>query len=193
MPGILAWIRLFKICGPVGDAIALFTIHAISSLVFSVVHLAPSSPNWGLALTLGSFLAIAGAAVGMQGRAPRRLTGLVSGGASVALLGFYSAGQLSGQQVDWAIGGAVVGLVTGGGLGVIRTGRVAIALVSSLCSYGAVFGFAAWTLAAVSGKRWGVAIIMGLLTGLYLLFTQRGLRWTYRQWRSEIVMRRQLT
>ena len=51
-------------------AIALFTFHAISSLVFSVVGLAPSHPNWGLALTLGGFLSVAGAAAGLQ---PSRL------------------------------------------------------------------------------------------------------------------------
>ena len=47
-------------------AIALFTAHALSSLVFSVLGLAPSSPQWGLALTLGSFLAVAGAAAGLR-------------------------------------------------------------------------------------------------------------------------------
>ena len=172
-------------------AIALFTFHAISSLVFSVLGLAPSSPQWGLALTLGGFLAVAGAAVGLQSlkRLPQRLTGLISGASSVAILGFYSFGQLSGQETTWAITGAVVGLLAGGGLGVwtVRGHGCAIALISSLCAYGAAFGLGAWTLTAISVERWGLAIGLGVLTGLYLWFTQRGLQMVYCQWRRTIV------
>ncbi|MBE9070376.1 hypothetical protein IQ260_27410, partial [Leptolyngbya cf. ectocarpi LEGE 11479] len=75
-------------------AIALFTFHAVSSLVFSVIDLAPSSPLWGLTLTLAGFLAVAGAAVGLQSLKilPQWLTGLGSGAASGALLCFYSFG-----------------------------------------------------------------------------------------------------
>lgn len=170
-------------------AIALFTVHAISSLVFSVLGLAPSSPNWGLTLTLGGFLAVAGAAVGLQTLKilPQRLTGLLSGASSGALLCFYSFGQLSGQAVLWAITGAVVGLVAGGGLGYWSASkpgfwRVAIALVSTLCAYGFAFGLGTWTLAAVKVQHWGLVLGLGGLTFIYLWFTQRALEWTYRQW-----------
>ncbi|MEO0394788.1 MAG: hypothetical protein AAF243_02235 [Cyanobacteria bacterium P01_A01_bin.137] len=162
-------------------AIALFTAHALSSLVFAVLGLAPSSPQWGLALTLGSFLAVAGAAAGLQSRLAR----LISGAFSVALLGFYTAGQLTGQQASWAITGAVIGLVVGGGLGFAsgsRFWRVAISLISSLCAYGAAFGFGSWALAAIGVQRWGLALGLGLLTGLYLWFTRQALEMAYRQW-----------
>ena len=166
-------------------AIALFTAHALSSLVFSVLGLAPSSPQWGLALTLGSFLAIAGAAAGLQSRLPQRLARLISGAFSVALLGFYTVGQLTGQQAVWAITGAVLGLMVGGGLGFVSGSgfwRVAIALTSGLCAYGAAFGFGSWTLAAIGVQRWGLALGLGLLTGLYLWFTRQALGMAYRQW-----------
>ncbi len=174
-------------------AIALFTFHALSSLVFSVVDLAPGNPKWSLTLTLGGFLAVAGIAVGLQPyqQIPQRLTGLVSGAFSMALLLFYSIGQLSGQQPTWAISGAIVGLIIGGSLGTWSANRRgfwqgAIAIMSSLCAYGAAFGLSTWTLAAVKVQRWDLALGLGLLTGLYLWFTQRALRWTYRQWRWTI-------
>lgn len=169
-------------------AIALFTFHAVSSLVFSVLGLAPSSTQWGLVLTLGGFLAVAGAAVGLQPfqRLPRRLTGLISGASSVAILGFYSFGQLSGQETTWAITGAVVGLLVGGSLGFWTARGPAIALISSLCAYGAAFGLGTWTLAAISVERWGLAVGLGLLTVSYLWFTQRGLQGVYGQWRKVI-------
>ena len=82
--------------------------------------LAPSSPNWNLALLLGGMLAIAGAAVGLQTfqLSPRLhlLAGMTSGMASGAILGFYSFGQLSGLQMQWAIGGAVAGSLSLGSL-----------------------------------------------------------------------------
>ncbi|MEO1507367.1 MAG: hypothetical protein AAFU84_06945 [Cyanobacteria bacterium J06633_23] len=165
-------------------AIALFTVHALSSLVFAVLGLAPSSPQWGLALTLGSFLAIAGAAAGLP-RLPQRLARPISGAFSIALLGFYTVGQLTGQQASWAITGAVLGLVVGGGLGFASGSgfwRVAIALTSSLCAYGAAFGFGSWALAAIGVQRWGLALGLGLLTGLYLWFTRQALGMAYRKW-----------
>lgn len=171
-------------------AIALFTFHAISSLVFSVLDLAPSSPLWGLTLTLAGFLAVAGAAVGLQALKilPQWLTGLVSGAASGALLCFYSFGQLSGQEVSWAIAGAVVGLLGGGSLGSWAARRqgfwwVAIALTSTLCAYGFAFGLGTWTLAAITVERWFLAAGLGSVTFLYLWFIQQALGWTHRQWK----------
>jgi hypothetical protein len=177
-------------------AIALFTIHALSSLIFSVLGLSPSSPKWHLVLILGSFLAVAGATVGLQSLdSPtpllQRLTSIISGAASISILGFFTVGQLSGQQAQWAITGAVTGAILGGGLGLWTThrqgfGRVAIALTSSLCAYGLAFSLGAWTLAAIHGQRWVLALGLGLFAGLYLWLTQRTLRWTYRQWQWAI-------
>ena len=179
-------------------AIALFTFHAISSLVFSAIGLAPSNPQWRLTLTLGGFLAVAGAAAGLHSVTPipRWLTGLVSGASSLAILCFYGFGQLSGQQSQWAIAGAVIGLIGGGSWGVWTAGhrgvgRAAIALISSLCAYGMVFGLASWSLAAINVQHWGLAMVLGLLMALYLWFTQQALKRAYRQWRQEIITRKE--
>ncbi len=165
-------------------AIALFTFHVVSSLVFSVVDLAPSSPKWELGLLLGGFLAAAGAAVGLRSFAPPRLTGLVGGATSVAILLFYSVGQMTNQNPTWAITGAVVGGVLGAGLGFWSGGRpgfwqVAIAIASTLCAYGLAFGLGIWTLAALSTGHWLLSIGLGTLTFLYLWFTQRSLAWLF--------------
>lgn len=170
-------------------AISFFSFQAISQLVFSVLGLAPSTPKWYLTLILGGFLAVGGAATGLEslGYGPQRLMRLVSGAASIAVLGFYSVGKLSDQEPKLAVLGAVLGAVVGSGLG-FWAGRgffgVAIALVSSLCGYGAAFGFGVWTLIAVSAQKWGLALGLALLTGVYLWLTRRSLGWTYRQWRQ---------
>ncbi|MBT9318003.1 hypothetical protein [Leptothoe spongobia] len=173
---------------PVLVAIALFAFHAISTLVFSVLGLAPSSPQWGLTIILGSFLAFAGAAAGLHTLKPfpLRLTGLISGMSSLAILGFYSFGQLSGQNPKWAVVGAVVGAIIGAGFGfwAARQSGIwqsAIALCGGLCAYGVAFGVGTWVPAAIKVGRWDIALVLGLLTGLYLWFTRRALGWAYRQ------------
>ncbi|MEO0870159.1 MAG: hypothetical protein AAFY17_17355 [Cyanobacteria bacterium J06642_11] len=172
-------------------AIALFTFHAVSSLVFSVMDLPPSNPKWSLALILGGFLAAAGAAVGLQSLkvAPPQLTGLVSGATSIGVLLFYSVGQMSGQDPTWAIGGAVAGVILGGSLGLWSGKRpgwwqVAIALASTLCAYGIAFGLGTWTLAALSTDRWLLGLGLGSLTFLYLWFTRRSITWIAGQWKA---------
>ena len=169
-------------------AIALFSFHAISSLVFAVIGLAPSSAKWSLAPLLGGFLTVAGAAIGLHSfkRFPKRLTGSISGASSLAIIGFYSFGQLSDQDPVMAFTGAAVGGVIGAGLGFWSARRSgfwpsAIALCASLCAYGAAFGFSTWVFAAITVGRWEIAIPLGILTGLYLWFTRRALALAYRQ------------
>lgn len=172
-------------------AIALFAFHAISTLLFAVLGLAPSSPNWPFVLILAGALAIAGAAAGLQTfmLSPRlhRLMGIASGTASGVILGFFTIGQLSGKQAQWAIGGAIAGGVFLGALAGWADGRAgrrfwgrAIASISIVCAYGAAFGLGSWGIAAVSTGRWGLAILLGLLTGLYLWLTKRSLGWIHR-------------
>lgn len=191
MPRRHNWQMTLRAAGLV--AIALFTLHALSSLIFGVLGLAPSSPRWSLALILGSFLSIAGATVGMQSLTfiPPRLTGLVSGASSIAILAAFSLGRLSGQQAKGVLIGAVTGLIVGGILGFWtahgqKFWRVAIVLVSSLCAYGTAFGLSSWAWAAATTQRWPIAIGLGLVTALYLWFTHQGLTWVYHQWQHEI-------
>ncbi|MEO0542020.1 MAG: hypothetical protein AAFZ80_14315, partial [Cyanobacteria bacterium P01_A01_bin.105] len=172
---------------------------AVSSLLFSVVGLAPSSPTWNLALLLGGMLAVSGGGISLQTfRLPLRLrqvAGILSGAASGAVLGFYTLGQLSGQVMQWALVGAASGGALGGCLALWAYGGVkvgawrracglAIAISSSLCTYGIAFGLGTWMFAAISTARWELAIPLAMATGLYLWLTQRVLTWVYRQWRK---------
>jgi len=177
--------------------IAAYAFHALSSLLFSVIGLAPSSPAWNLALLLGSILAVSGIAVGLQ-TFPlhlwlRQIAGVISGATSGALLGFYALGQFSGQQATWAFVGAAIGGIGGGSLALWaygsrkvgawrRFGGLAIAISSSLCSYSMAFGLGTWMFAAINTARWGLSMPLALATVLYLWMTQRALVWVYRQW-----------
>lgn len=176
-------------------AIASLAFSAVSTLLFGVLGLAPSNPDWHLVPLLGGVLALAGAAVGIQTLKPSKtyLMGIVSGLTSGAIFGFYHAGQWS-QNISWAVGGAILGGLLGGALaewayrpqpgpGQYFLG-VAIAIVSAFCAYGTAFGLGAWALMALSTQHWGLAILLTLPAGLYLWLTQRALTWIYRQWRK---------
>ncbi|MEO1592516.1 MAG: hypothetical protein AAFU71_14680 [Cyanobacteria bacterium J06632_22] len=180
-------------------AMALYTFHGISALLFSVLGLAPSSPTWNLVLLLGGMLAVSGIAISLQTfRLPlglRQAAGVLSGASSGAVLGFYTLGQLSGQVALWAFVGAAVGGSLLGSLALWAYGSaqvgawrrffgLAIAVSSSLCTYAMAFGIGTWMFAALSTTRWVLAIPLGLATGLYLWLTQRVLVWVYRQWRK---------
>ncbi len=174
--------------------IAISTFSIISTLLFGVLGLAPSSPDWHLAVLVAFIFSVAGAAVGVQTfKTPYfRLMGIISGVTTGAILGFYNAGRVN-QEIPWAIGGAILGSIAGGVLAGWtyrpQPGRgqqfigVAIAIVSTFCAYGAAFGLGAWTLMALSTQHWGLALVFALPTGFYLWLTQRSLVWTYRQWR----------
>ena len=148
-------------------AIALFTFHVISTLLFAVLGLAPSSPNWSFVPILGGVLAIAGAGVGALSFRLSRIgswvSGVVAAAAAGAVLGFFSGGQLTGQKFHWAVTGAVGGSIALGFIGNwafrSKPGRirvflqVAIALIGCFCAYGVAFGLGVWTLAAVTTGR----------------------------------------
>ncbi|MEL6136741.1 MAG: hypothetical protein AAFR42_04945 [Cyanobacteria bacterium J06628_6] len=180
-------------------AVAVYTFHAISTLIFAILGLAPSSPTWNLALLLGGMLAVSGLAISLQTfKLPlrvRQVAGVASGSASGAVLGFYTVGQLSGQQALWAFSGAAAGGAIVGSLALWAYGSkvvgqwrrfcgLAIAISSSLCTYGFAFGLGTWMFSALSTGRWGLAILFTAATGLYLWLTQRVLAWVYRQWRK---------
>ena len=108
--------------------IALPTFHIVSTLLFAVLGLAPSSSRWSLSLTFAGVLAVIGFAIGLQSKLVRRqqrskvtdtlqvLVGTVSGVASGALLGFFIGGQLGKQQTLWAVVGLAIGAVGFGSL-----------------------------------------------------------------------------
>ncbi len=169
-------------------AIALLMFHAASTLIFAVLGLAPSSPTWAFVPGLGMTLGLAGAAAIAQtfrtSNLWQRITGLVSGGASGAILGFFYVGQLMDQQARWAIAGgllssAVLGLLAAWSSGSEAPTRLqgvvnaAMVLMANICAYGFAFGSGAWLFAAVSTGHWAIAVPLGLLTALYLWLSRR--------------------
>lgn len=178
------------------STIALFAFNAISTLLFAVLGLAPSSQYWTDVWMLAAGFAIAGATVGLQtlklSQRIRWLAGIVGGATAGAILGFHNVGLLSWREPQWSIGCGVADSLLFGGIGAWAYGwagrerwffRLAIAIVGVLCAYAAAFGFGVWMFAALSVGRWGLAFFMGGLMGLYLWLTRRSLRWIYRQWR----------
>lgn len=97
------------------SVIALLSFYAVSTLLLAVLGLSPRTPLWQTVPTLASVLAIAGAAVTVQSFPHRlsqplyRTAGIVSGGASGAVLGFFYGGHWSGQATQWAVIGLVIG------------------------------------------------------------------------------------
>lgn len=176
-------------------ALALFTFHVISRLLFAVLGIAPSSPNWLFVPILGGVLAIAGAGVGVLSfKLPRIgswFGGVAAAVAAGAVLGFFSAGELTGQALQGAAigavgGGIVLGLIGGWAFG-SKPGKIrgffqmAIALMGSFCAYGVAFGLGAWSLAAVTTGRWGLAILLGPPSLTYFWLTKRAIGWIYWQ------------
>ena len=184
--------------------IALPTVHIVSTLLFAVLGLAPSSSRWSLSLTFAGVLAVIGFAIGLQSKLVRLqqrskvtdtlqvLVGTVSGVASGALLGFFIGGQLGKQQTLWAVVGLAIGAVGFGSLAmwayrkqVRNKGRrgfrfasfccSALSLVGGLCAYGLAFGLGAWAWMAIGTGRIGLAVLLGLLTALYLWCTRQAI------------------
>ncbi|MEL7359670.1 MAG: hypothetical protein AAFN40_24450 [Cyanobacteria bacterium J06560_6] len=184
--------------------IALLAFHALSTLLFAVLGLAPGHNRWPLLLTFAGVLAVAGMAVGIQRYAKKawvsRLLGTVSGGFSGAVLGFFVGGQWGNQQARWAflgltVGGLLLGLLA---FWAYRNGRArrrmwadfwanflgsAIALISSLCAYTLAFGLAAWVWMALSTDRFGLVVLLSPLAVFYLWCARQGLKVCWQYWR----------
>ncbi|MEO1619752.1 MAG: hypothetical protein AAFU53_01830 [Cyanobacteria bacterium J06632_3] len=170
-------------------AIALFTFHTVSTLVFAVLGLNPASKTWPLVIILACVLSLAGAATGLQ---QRRFTrqfstpmAIINGLASGAILGLFIAGQLSDQDTLWAtvglVGGSLLlGTVTAWAYRrpdgkVRRFCRSAIALMGGLCAYAAAFGCSVWAWAALTAGHLLLGLLLVCATGCYLWLTRSAL------------------
>lgn len=185
--------------------VALVAIHAVSTLLFSVLGLSISSPSWPFVPRLAGVLAIATGAITVQSFSYSRqqqcrrlimyrISGLLSGLASGAVLGFFYVGSWKGNHIVWAFGGLAAGSVLLGLLAVLVYGAqdrkedlvrvtrrtivfrwlgVAIALTSSICAYGFAYGLGAWAWSALHTGRLGLAIVLGGLSLLSLWCVRR--------------------
>lgn len=179
-------------------AVALFAFHVVSTLLFAVLGIAPSSPNWPFVPVLGGALAIAGAGVGVLSFklswVGNWVGGVVTAAASGAVMGFFGGGQLTGLGLQWAIVGAVGGSIALGLIGswafshkpgkMRRFLQMAIALMGGFCAYGVAFGLGAWTLAAVLTRQCLLAVLLGPFSLLFFGLTKRAIAWVYWQGRQ---------
>jgi len=186
------------------SAITLITLHIISTLLLAVLGLAPGSTRWSLLLTFAGVLAVSGSTIGLQAYLIQQkekgqfnkllyvLAGALSGVASGAVLGFFVGGQLGNQQTIWAGVGLAIGSVCFGSLAMwayrqrathsstggsqfARVCRRMTLLISGLCAYGLAFGLGAWSWMAIGTGRVGLAVLLGLLTALYLWMTRQAI------------------
>ncbi|MGB3787902.1 MAG: hypothetical protein WA949_07825 [Phormidesmis sp.] len=167
----------------------LFAFHALSVLMFAVLGLVPSSPNWSKGLILAGVLAIASTTVCLQSLTTQqslyRLLGTISSIASGAILGVFVSGRISEQQLSWVvvgltIGGLLFGAVAFWSYGVRKSESRrlvggAIALINGLCAYTLAFGLGTWFFAALTVNSWILSGILGIATSLSLLATRRSL------------------
>jgi hypothetical protein len=156
-------------------AIALIvTGDAIGRLFYSAISQIPNSAAWNYGILLYAFLAVSAIAaivapkVGQsQSLINANIARLLANCGSLAILGFYHIGNLSGQQPQWAAVGAIGGIFLGGlgsAIGQRRpSGLMAIGLASlrSTTTYCAAFANGTIGLMALSvGYWWGVGLVL---------------------------------
>ncbi|MDX2244064.1 MAG: pentapeptide repeat-containing protein [Leptolyngbyaceae cyanobacterium bins.302] len=172
----------------VGSAIATFLLvgHAVSNLVFGSLGQTPADKAWTYVLVLVGVSGLAGALAGVKAwlKQPfNQIAEILAGVAAGAVVGFFYAGVLAGKDPRWAIGGAVLGGVALGVLG-LSTWRwrwrrllsaIVLRLTVALTAYGFAFLVGATALTMLNvGYLWA-GFILGLLSLLYLWFTWQGL------------------
>jgi hypothetical protein len=149
-------------------AIALIvTGDAIGRLFYSALGQIPGTTAWNYGLLLDVFLSVS--AIAAMGRSRWNFT--IANCSSLAILGFYHIGSLSGQQPQWAAVGAIGGIVVGGIASAIGQrqpkGLLTIFLASlrMMTTYCAAFANLTIGLMALSvGHRWGGGLlIIGLI------------------------------
>ncbi|MEL6454003.1 MAG: hypothetical protein AAFQ40_04700 [Cyanobacteria bacterium J06623_5] len=178
---------LWLLISLVGIALPIF--YALSTLLFAVMGLGPSSPTWHYALSLTGLLSLAGLLTGLQGLKrfstwQKRLQS-VSGSFAGAILGLFTFGVFSEEELGWVVFGLVLGGIVLGSLAQWsvrrpdsfwrRFWRCAILLSGLLCNYAVAFGFSAWAWAALVAGKFFLLLLMGAIALLYLWLTRLSL------------------
>lgn len=162
---------------------------ALSTLLFAVMGLSPSSPNWLQALSLAGMLSVAGLFTGLQGlkrfSAWQRRFHTISGAFSGAVLGLFTFGLLSEEKLGWTVFGLILGSLAlsslaqwSGGLPRSfwrRFWRCTILLSGTFCNYAVAFGFSVWAWAALAAGKLFLLLLMSAIALLYLWLTRLSL------------------
>jgi hypothetical protein len=168
----------------------IIVFHGVSQMMFGVIERTPESPVWVYGIALSISLAIAGIASAAMSLLKRksifkRITTIISGASSGAILGFFYGGTAAGgKNPQVAIASAVIGaLIVAVSSFYFKKGFMLIALsvAGTIYSYG--FGFLVGTRAiaflSTYNFIWGFGLSILSLT--YIGFTLLSLRYTIKQ------------
>ncbi|MGB3758647.1 MAG: pentapeptide repeat-containing protein [Rivularia sp. (in: cyanobacteria)] len=168
----------------------IIAFHAVSQMVFGVIERTPESPVWVYGIALSISLAIAGIACTAMSLAKsksifKRISTILSGATSGAILGFFYGGTAAGgKNPQVAIASAVIGgLIMGISCFYFKKGFIPITLsvAGKIYSYG--FGFLVGTRAiaflSTQNLIWGFGLSFLSLT--YIGFTLISLRYTIKE------------
>ena len=168
---------------------SILVFHAVSQMIFGVIERTPESPVWVYGIVLSISLAIAGIASTAMSLAKKktifkRITTIISGATSGAILGFFYGGTAAGKNPQVAITSAVIGaLIMAICSFYFKKGFIPIALsvAGTIYSYG--FGFLVGTRAiaflSTQNLIWGFGLSFLSLT--YIGFTLISLRYTIKE------------
>ncbi len=151
----------------------------LSRLIFGVVGQSPEDEAWPFVLMLHGVLGMAATSAGIcavrgdrtkAGRMPELLTSTAIG----ALLGFFYVGSLTDNNPKLAMAGSAIAA----GLTVVarlrwhnRLMAIAIATTGVVATYGFAFLLGTTAIACLSGQVWGIGLLLGLLSILYVGLT----------------------
>ncbi|MBE9028313.1 hypothetical protein IQ266_00900 [filamentous cyanobacterium LEGE 11480] len=173
----------------------LLTGDTIGRLIYAALGQAPSSSAWNYSLTLYIFLCISATSAIVAPRvSPHRgliqaaIAEAIAHSITLAIIGFYHIGNLSGRQPQWAVFGAIGGAIIGGILSLTTAQQphswqnLGLASLRTTATYGAAFSSGTIGLMSLSvGQLWGSGFLG--LCALYLVGTGNLLIRLVRQFR----------
>ncbi len=165
-------------------AIALLVGNALSRLIFGALGQIPNSSAWSFVLILYGTLSLAGVSAGISSlkSIPLKASRLASTSSAVlsgALLGFFYAGSVSGNNSSIAIAGAVsVSLLMLIASVFLHQAliKIAIAAITTVTSYGAAFLLGATASMSLSTQQLGIGFAFAIATFVYVWLTLNGLK-----------------
>lgn len=172
----------------VAAMVALLTFNAFSQMIFGALSKTPSDPSWSFVIALYVSLAISGtfgaarAIIGKKSAILGRITLIISGAASGALIGFFYGGITTNNNPKMAIVGAVLGGLIIAITLILHVGRrlmvVAVAVAGAVAGYGLAFLVGAIAIAYLSVQNllWGM--VWGTLSITYIALTMVSLNFT---------------
>ena len=168
----------------------IIVFHAISQMIFGVIERTPESPVWVYGIALSMSLAMAGIACTAMSLAKKktilkRITTIISGATSGAILGFFYGGTAAGGKnpqvaITFALIGALIMAISSF---YFKKGFIPITLsvAGTIYSYG--FGFLVGTRAiaflSTQNLIWGFGLTF--LSLIYIGLTIISLRYTIKE------------